>query len=360
MDLSTVEQIHGARENRLVLQSRALERRRHFTHIGAGQAERPFRLLALCAPGDFMANTPLEFLLENSAVAIEMLFILPNEDFPSQIPDHDVAFVAVAESDDNQPILAKIGEVLPKWPKPVINPAQQIARLTRDGAWASLHDAAGVVMPVNRRLERAELLALAQDAAALKSRLDGVGYPIIVRPVGSHAGEGLAKIDNGEDLSAYLEGQSARSLYIAPFVDYRGRDGLFRKVRLALIEGVPFVVHMAISPNWMVHYLNADMLENERNRIEEARFMELFDSEFATRHAAALRAVAERVGVDYLLIDCAETLDGQLLIFEVGTAMIVHSLDSEQTFPYKGAHTRKLFKAFEQMVLRRIEQKRGH
>jgi len=139
--------------------------------------------------------------------------------------------------------------------------------------------------------------------------------------------------------------------YISRFVDYRGTDGLFRKYRIVLIEGRPFVCHMAISSHWMIHYLNAGMSESPEKRAEEARFMESFDGDFAHRHAAAFRAIYERMGLDYLGIDCGETADGSLLIFEVDSNMIVHAIDPVEVFPYKQPQMRKVFTAFRSMLV---------
>ena len=76
---------------------------------------------------------------------------------------------------------------------------------------------------------------------------------------------------------------------------------------------------MAISSNWMVHYLNAGMTESAEKRAEEAQAMATFDAGFARRHAAAFEALHERLGFDYYSIDCAETRDGRLLVFEADT-----------------------------------------
>ena len=61
----------------------------------------------------------------------------------------------------------------------------------------------------------------------------------------------------------------------------------------------------------------------------------------------------QRIGLDYLPFDCAETPDGRLLIFEVGTNMIVHAMDSAELFPYKRVQMAKVFTAFEHMLARR-------
>ncbi|HMK67167.1 MAG TPA: hypothetical protein VK433_01370, partial [Stellaceae bacterium] len=130
-------------------------------------------------------------------------------------------------------------------------------------------------------------------------------------------------------------------------------DGLFRKYRIVLIEGRPYASHGAISSHWMIHYLNAGMRESAEKRAEEARWMAEFDHDFALRHGDALRALAERVGLDYFAIDCGETPDGRLLIFEVDVAMIVHAMDPPDLFPYKQPAMQKLFAAFRAMLGRR-------
>ena len=118
----------------------------------------------------------------------------------------------------------------------------------------------------------------------------------------------------------------------------------------ALIGGRPYAVHMAISEHWMIHYLNADMTGSTEKRAEEARFMATFDDDFAARHAEALRAIAERIDLDYIQFDCGETRDGQLLVFEVGTNMVVHAMDPPDLFPYKRPQMEKVFSAFQALL----------
>jgi hypothetical protein len=108
---------------------------------------------------------------------------------------------------------------------------------------------------------------------------------------------------------------------------------------------------MGISSNWMIHYVNAGMYEDAQKRTEEAAFMEHFD-EFALRHRKALDAIYQRTQLDYLCIDCAETRDGHLLIFEIDHTMVVHAMDPEQLFPYKQAHMLKVKTAFRDFLSR--------
>jgi len=351
MDLATMLLLSGARDDGLGLQAQALEQGRLYRRPGGDGP----RLLALVTAGDTMANTPLDFLLEGSDIDLLTLYVSPDHPPPSALPDHDVAFLAIGESEANLVSLRSLEPILAKWPRPLINGRpDRIAELTRDGVCALLRGVEEVVAPPTARLSRELLAEVGRGEAALEAVLPDAAFPIIVRPIGSHAGTGLEKLDAPEAIGVYLEGQEAvDSFYVAPFIDYAGADGQFRKQRIALIEGRPFICHMAISPRWMVHYLNADMLENAENRAEEARFMAGFDDDFARRHRAAFARLHERIGLDYFAIDCAETRDGRLLLFEADVAMIVHAMDPPELFAYKQPQMRKVFDAFQAMLRRR-------
>ncbi|MEO7007832.1 MAG: RimK family alpha-L-glutamate ligase, partial [Caldimonas sp.] len=126
------------------------------------------------------------------------------------------------------------------------------------------------------------------------------------------------------------------------------------KYRIVLIDGVAYAGHMGISTHWMIHYLNAGMSDSAAKRAEEEAFMRNFETDFARRHGDALQVVSKRVGLDYLVIDCAETAVGELLIFEVDGGAVVHSMDPAGLFPYKRPQMEKLFAAFRAMLVRAI------
>lgn len=353
MDLSTVLQLIGNRELALNVQAQALAVRQLY-HRPAAVQPAAIRLLAIMGPGDLMSNTPLEFLLEDSDVALDLLYLTPDHPLPTELPDHDVAFFAIGECDDNHPLLAQAAARAQSWPRPVVNAPDRIRHLSRDGACALLRAVPGVEMPVTARIGRETLARLGHEEHFLSAVLEDGAFPLIVRPVGSHAGQGLTKLNNLASVAGYLDAMpEEEEFYLSRFVDYSGADGLFRKYRIAIIDGRPFVCHMAVSEHWMIHYLNAGMAESAEKRAEEAHCMATFDEGFAQRHGAALAAVNQRMGLDYLGIDCAETTDGKLLIFEVDSSMIVHAMDPVDLFPYKQPQMKKVFEAFRDLLEQR-------
>ncbi|MFI4933444.1 MAG: RimK family alpha-L-glutamate ligase [Caulobacterales bacterium] len=351
LDLSTILQLVGDRTQGLALQADALALQRCYRRT-MGDGVGP-RLLALVAPGDLMANTPLEFMLKGWNGVLDYLFI--DTAAPAQIlvPDHDVAILAVGESDANAELLGALTIALAAWPRPMLNGAPaRVLTLGRDRAPQRLAGIPTIDSPVTRRLAREALSELASGRAPLDQLLPGCRFPVLVRPVDSHAGAGLEKLVSSNALAAYLQQQAGEAFYLTPFIDYRGSDGFYRKLRVALIDGRPFISHMAVSDYWMIHYLNAGMDRDASKRAEEAATMASFETGFAARHAGAFQALAQRFGLDYFAVDCAETREGRLLIFEADTAMIIHDMDPPDLYPYKGPAMAKLFTAFQDLVNR--------
>lgn len=340
----------GQRETALAVQAQALAMRRVYQLPAARQPAR-LCVLLLCVAGDLAANTPLDCLLEDSDVDLVFYYLTPGDPLAQPVPEHDVLVVAISEDDAHLDTLAALEAPLAAWPKPVINAPQHIASVGREAACRLLGEVPGLLMPPTLRASRAQLLAVAADGACLADAFATCDFPLIVRPVGSHAGRDLEKVDDAPALADYLARVAAPELFIARFIDYRSSDGYFRKMRVALIAGVPYACHMGVSKHWMIHYLNAGMYEEEWKRRDEAAFMAGF-AEFAGRHGAALKAIAERTQLGYVCVDCAQTADGQLLVFEIDHAMVVHAMDTEAMFPYKQQHMGRVKDAFRDYLLR--------
>ncbi len=350
MNLSTVMQCLGHREGGLTIQAQALEMQRTY-HLPAHEQPAKLSLLILMVVGDLSANTPLDCLLEHSGVDMTLYFSSPDAPLPQPVPDHDALVVAMGESQENRALLAALEQALAYWPRPIINAPQNIPATGRNTASMLLRNSPGLVIPPTYPVSRSTLAEIAAGKLRVAEHFEDCDFPLILRPIESQAGRDLDRISGPEDIADYLSRVNEEQFFLSRFIDYSGSDGLFRKFRVALVDGQAFACHMAISSHWMVHYVNAGMYEDAAKRAEEAAFMANFH-EFAARHRQALSAIHTRTGLDYVCIDCAETRDGRLLIFEVDHAMVVHAMDSEALFPYKTSHMRKVSKAFVDFVVR--------
>ena len=363
LDLGVLYQLAGRPDDAMTCQTAALRRQRLYRHPRVGPLggppapdDRPaLRLLALVSAGDLMPNTPIDLMLEGCGVEVIKLYVYADDDRMPDLPDHDVAMVAISESDATRPLLEQLSGIGAAWPRPIVNDADRIRALARDSLYEVLADTPGIVIPPTPRVSREALVAMLSKGQGPETVLGTGTWPIIVRPVGSHAGRGLEKIDEAAALVAYLTDQTAPFLYVSPYVDYASPDGRFRKYRIAFFDGRPYLAHLAVGDRWMVHYLNADMAEDPAKRAEEQGAMEQFDA-FAARHAAGFAALHQRLGLDYFAIDCAELADGSILVFEADVAMIVHDLDPDELYPYKKPQMRRLFDAFETFLRARADQ----
>ena len=359
LDLSLIAQLLGDKKAGLAIQDQILASHRLFRSPCAAAKPR-LRVLALAAATDIGSNTPIEFLLEQSAIELMTLYVIADAELPVPLPDHDIAIVIASDSSDCRDALRRIGAAASRWPQPILNPPHLVGNLDRDKLHHLLDGIDGLEIPATAGVSRAQLLDLSRSAMAPLELAADLAFPAVVRPRGSHAGAGLARINDRAALENYLEVQQAQEFFISRFVDYSGDDGLYRKCRIIFVDGRPYACHMAIVDRWDVWYLNAGMSLSAAKRREEEMFMRAFDSDFARRHRTALSGIAERIGLDYFAVDCAETRSGSLLVFEADNTAIVHDMDPADVFGYKPPQMRRIFDAFATMLERRARFGREH
>jgi hypothetical protein len=259
---------------------------------------------------------------------------------PAPPPDHDIALVALGESERGKEYLRLLEEPLRHWPRPVLNRPERIALCARDQLAALLVDEPGLVVPLNRRIGRDAKVAL--------------HYPCVIRPLDTHGCKGFEKIADEAGLQAYFAKHQQAEFYCADYYEYRSGDGQFRKYRIALIDHEPHLCHLAIGDDWMVHYLTAGMDVSGAKRAEEANAFSHFHTDFGLRHRKALSLIAERLDLDFVVLDCAELPDGRLLLFEADNRGWIHAVDPPDLFPYKAPHMKRVFEAFEAMLDKHI------
>ena len=356
LDLSLIAQLLGDKQTGMAIQAEVLAFHRLFR--SPCSAEKPkLRVLALAAAIDMGGNTPIEFLLEDSGIELLTLYVVAGAELPLPLPDHDIAIVVASDSEECRDALRIIDRAAARWPRPILNLPRLVGNLDRDKLHGLLNGIEGLDIPATASLSRAQL----SDVARWKLWFaDELQFPIIVRPRGSHAGVGLAKLDDRAAIVRYLAERPELEFFVSRFVYYANDDGLFRKYRIVFVDGRPYACHMAIADRWDIWYLNAGMALSESKRLEEEDFMRNFDSGFAVRHRAALAAMADRVGLDYFTVDCAENKRGELLIFEADNTAVVHNMDSPELFPYKPPQMRAIFEAFADMLYRGARHDREH
>src|SRR5450432_3729201 len=357
LDLSVIAQLLGEKQTGMAIQAEVLAFHRLFR--SPCSADKPkLRVLALAAAIDMGGNTPIEFLLEDSGIELLTLYVIAGAELPAPLPDHDIAIVIASDSEECRDALRIIDRVAARWPRPILNLPRLVGNLDRDKLHGLLDGIEGLDIPATASVSRAQLSDVAQSKLLFADIAAELQFPIIIRPRGSHAGVGLAKLDDRAAIVRYLAERLEQEFFVSRFVDYANDDGLFRKYRIVFVDGRPYACHMAIADRWDIWYLNAGMSGSANQRLEEETFMRTFDIGFARRHAAALAGVADRIGLEYFILDCAENKRGEFLIFEADNSAVVHNMDSPELFPYKPPQMRAIFEAFADMLYRRARHDR--
>lgn len=346
MDLSVIDQLQGNRAAGLAWQDEALRRQRIFSTKKNDDART--KLLVFAEPSHIGGNTPIEFLLQDADIEILTYYLNVESNQQIDLPAHDVAFCAApADSVEAEAFQNKVRDLTTVAGTRVVNLPDGQIDLERDSLEAMFAGKTGLTLPKTLRFDRGDL-----EGAAAEEALSVLGdYPYVVRPVGSHAGEGLVLIESSDALGDYLFDRDEPAFFVSEFIRYATpEDGFYRKYRVIFVDGQPYPCHMAIADQWDLWYLNARMEEFAEKRAEESAWMDSFERRFATRHEDGFGALTDAIDLDYFGVDCAEDTNGNLVVFEADNALIVHDMDDEGIFPYKSKHMRRIFDAFESLL----------
>jgi hypothetical protein len=174
--------------------------------------------------------------------------------------------------------------------------------------------------------------------------------PFLVRVAGRHNGDDFEKIETREDLRTFAARHPGAEFYLMDYIDIRSPDGYYRKYRFFGIDGEILPYHLAIASHWKVHHWRTDMATTPWMKEEEAAFLETPGAVFGERQTAALRALMQATGLNYVGVDCALDESGNVVVFEANAAMLVHG--NNTTVPDKDKPVRRIKDSFDAMLER--------
>ena len=334
MNLSIVLECVGQAQNAQHAQNVALSLSRVFVKE-ALRSPVSMRVLLLKLPGNLSVNTPLDCLFEEDDVEIVEYFLDPKKnDFAlKDLPPHDVLMVGFSNAIQGEEWAKKIETVLKESKAPVVNSVSSVFNTRRDRVSLLMQNVEKALMPLQILCAREEVATFAFGEKTLP---EGLNFPLLIRLQHSQGGKNLEKIESGAQLADYLNRVDSPSYFLSSFVDYQSADGFYRKMRVAVIAGKAYAVHLAVSSNWMIHYLNAHMEKEAKFRKEEREWMASFE-DFAQKYENIWQTLHEKTGLDYCCMDCALLPDERLLIFEFDHVSVVHDMDDRLRFPYKSS-----------------------
>jgi tetratricopeptide (TPR) repeat protein len=292
-------------------------------------------LLLVSAKG---GNIPTRTLLDDTVFAVTVLYA-EGHDPARPLPEHAVIFNAIGDADLCADALGKAAGVAVRSAAPLINAPAAVAPTTRAGIAARLSGIPDLVVPAIRTLGRAELAGA------------GLTFPHLVRTPGFHTGQHFVRVERAGDLSAALTELPGDALLAIQPLDARGADGLFRKYRVMMIGGALWPLHLALSPDWKVHYFSAAMAESADARAEEAAFLADMPGVLGAKAIAALHGIAQRLGLDYGGVDFGLSPGGEVLLFEANAGMVIQPPGPEPIWDYRRAPIGRALDAVKAMLL---------
>ena len=300
-----------------------------------GEAE-PVSLLLLASGR--RGDVPIRHLLDDKT--FRTFVVLPNVFDPdAPLPEHQVVFNSIGDADLCKQALDRTVTLMDRTFAPVINAPAAVLGTGRAANARRFADVPGVVTPRISNFSR-ESLSRGQFE-----------FPVLLRTPGFHNGKHFLKVETAGQLAVAMAELPGKELTAIQFLDARGVDGLYRKYRVMMIGGRLYPLHLAISSNWMIHYVTADMAESAAHRAEEAKFLEDMLGFLGGRAMAALAEIQNMLGLDYAGIDFGLNSDGDVLLFEANATMTVLPPERDQRWDYRRGAVHNIEGAVRKMLV---------
>ncbi len=263
------------------------------------------------------------------------------------LPPHRLMINAIGDADLCKPALQAAMKLAARTQSPVLNHPAAVLKTGRIANASRLRQVPGVITPAMTSLPRA---VLAQPGAIEMLAALGFVCPFLLRTPGFHNGHNFLKIENADGLKAALDKLPGREFTVMQFLDGRSADGKIRKYRAMMIGGEIFPLHAAISHDWKVHYVTAEMAGRPEHLAEDAAYLNAMPEVLGPCAMAALEGIRDALGLDYAGVDFSVDERGQLLLFEANATMVVIAPDPGEQWAYRRAPVERVMNAIRKML----------
>jgi hypothetical protein len=306
----------------------------------------PIRVLLLVAAAG--GNTPMESFLDET---IFQTTVLVTEYYDGKTPPpHDLVYNSIGDADICTEALEAAEKILARTTRPIINHPLAVRQSGRAANIARLRGVPGIVVPRITKLPK-DMLAGAGAAPVVAA--NGFSFPVLARAPGFHTGYHFVRAETAQELAAAVAEFPGEEVWLIEQLDARDAEGMFRKIRVMIVDRKLYPLHMAISRNWKVHYFTADMADSAAHRAKEVPFLEDMAGFFGQRGIAALERIAATLDLDYGGIDFAVNAQGDILLFEANATMVMVPLSSDQKWDYRRQAFDNVFAAVRAMLMDR-------
>ncbi len=325
----------------------ASHRQRGFT--GFAMVSRPYRgagkaipLLLLVSARN--GNIPVQGWIDDRHFAVTAIY---TEFHPpgAPLPPHALLVNAIGDAEHCAEALTAAEAIAARSPAPIINPPALVRATSRANNANRLGKLPNVIAPKTQFFSPATLPAA-----------KNLEFPLLLRAPGFHTGQHFTRVDHKEALPAAIAAIPGENILAIQYLDATGADGMARKYRVMFIDGIAYPLHLAISPNWKVHYFSAAMEANPACRQEEQAFLSNMPATLGEPAMTALAAINQTLGLDYAGIDFALNPAGKLLLFEANATMAIVPPSNDPIWTYRRPAITRAVEARAEMLKRRLER----
>jgi hypothetical protein len=327
----------------------AAERHLQMGFAGHALVTKPYRganvgiplLLLVCARG---GNIPTDLWINDRRFTIHALY--PEFYDPRvALPHHVLVVNAIGDADLCAAALSRCQDVLAHSRAPVINRPIRVQATGRAEIARRLGAIPGVIAP---KIDTLPAIAILEA--------DNLQFPLLLRRPGFHTGEHFVYVANPNELPKAIDSLSAaEELLLISYLDARGADGMSRKYRVMFIDGLMYPLHLAISPDWKIHYFSSAMGQNALFREEEQRFLEDMPAALGATAMRALQRICTTLELEYAGIDFAVAADGSILLFEANATMVVFPPSPDAMWDYRRRAIDSVLEAASRMLMRHAD-----
>jgi glutamate/tyrosine decarboxylase-like PLP-dependent enzyme len=348
--LTRLGQVDAAAQHR----AKAFGRKNLFVVPYRGDGE-PVQVVLLVASTG--GNTPIEKLLDAATFQTHVL-VADFYDPAVPLPEHQLIFNGIGDVEVAEEALLGAEKLLAGTSAPVLNAPAAVLATSRCRNARRLAGLPGVRTAKTASFAY-EALAGEQGHATLAEA--GFAFPLLLRAPGFHMGQHFVQLESAEALAGQLAtlpgaGRPGTEVLAIEYLDARGEDGCARKYRVMIVGGELYPLHLAVSPNWKIHYFSADMKDRPDHRAEEERFLTDMPTVLGSRAMAALRAIRDTIALDYGGIDFGLSRDGEVLVFEANATMVVEQPDDDPRWDYRRKAVERIHGAVRRMLLHSAAQ----
>jgi hypothetical protein len=302
----------------------------------------------------FLGNVSIESCLEGVGLVDRIVLgISGNKEF--QIRKPDLVVNAISDADANRRSLTEaVALVRRTGDVPVINHPDKVLKTGRQSIAQMAADIPGLMAPPVVVMQPRRLREIEE-----RWRSGAIPHDFVIRPYtgDNHGGHNMLRVSSEEELGAIEQfAFDGGPFGIAPFVDYRSRDGYYRKYRIVFINGEPYPRHLIIRSQWMIH--SHDRLELMTDRpdlqVEEQRYLANPREVIGPKAWAGLHELARRTKLNFVGMDFSLLPDGRALLFECNAAMNVLGSGAGGGFAYLSPVVERIQAAMTNMVAKRL------